>query len=117
MLDGALNFANFGALAALLLWPTNCPDLACPETQVVERVPAVVEKSLDFALSTAETCRAKSDGAQLSFWLFWLGFIAGASFVVVVFCALRCLRSLTVPVQQEPTPVRTSAPALQLPPA
>ena len=112
MLDGALSTLQTAALVLLLLWPSaRCPDLVCPAADVVERVPVSVERSLDFAVSTAEKCRADQEGSRSGcFSLFWLGVLVGILFsfiVVTVFHGLRAL--LTARPQQGSAPRPSSS--------
>ena len=106
MVDGILNVANFGALVALLSWPSlPCPTLVCPEVQEVEKSSPVLERSLEFALTSLEACQ-KSTPAQCpaatptsdrvsAIWnpySFWLGFVAGIFCLVVIYLCYRAFR-------------------------
>ena len=96
MLDGALSTLQTAALVLLLLWPSaRCPDLACPAADVVERVPVSVERSLGFAVTTAEKCRTEQEGSRSAYFsLFWLGVLVGSLFCFLVVAAYRGLRAL-----------------------
>ena len=96
MLDGALSTLQTAALVLLLLWPSaRCPDLACPAADVVERVPVSVERSLDFAVTTAEKCRTEQVGSRSAYFsLFWLGVVVGILFCFLVAAAYHALRAL-----------------------
>ena len=90
MFHGASSFLNFAGLLALLVWPSQrCPDLVCADPPVVERVPAAVEKTLDFALASLEACKPQKSGDTSWYSLFWLGFVCGAAAVLVLLLVLR----------------------------
>ena len=55
MLHGAFDWVQFVTLSLALVLPGNrCPDLSCPE--VTDQIPSTVERSLEFAISSAEQC-------------------------------------------------------------
>ena len=94
MFNGGLGALNFLFTACLLVWPTkHCPDLVCPETVVLETIPPAVSRSLDFSVDAAKSCQQSGpdSSVQLSFSLFWWGFLCGLVFAVLV-SALWCLR-------------------------
>ena len=106
MTDGLLSLANLLGVVALLSWPADrCQDLVCPDQPVVEKVSPVVEKSLDFALTSLESClnttrtqcpaSTAPSNRVLAFWdpySFWLGFVAGILFLVVIYLGYRAFR-------------------------
>ena len=106
MVDGLLNVANFGALVTLLSWPSlPCPGLVCPEVKEVEKTSPILERTLQFALSSLEACQnstpapcpvaaPKSDRvfAFWDFYSFWLGFAAGIFSLVVIYLCYRAFR-------------------------
>ena len=117
MYDGPLIYANFIALVFLLLWPRErrSAELVCPEQAIVERVPAAVEKSLDFALASLENCKhGPTSEQQCSYYsLFWFGFLCGSLAVLVLVFFTRFLYNLLVaPGRQQPGP-QQAAPAPQ----
>jgi hypothetical protein len=82
-----LSYLNLLLSTLLFLWPSGCPDLACPGPQTIEVIPQSIKDSLDFAHSAARECSASSRRG-LTFSGFWLGFLLG------VF-ATMCLTSVT----------------------
>ena len=135
MVEGGLfGLVNFGAILALLTWPSvPCPSLVCPEVTTVEKPSPVLERSLDFALTSLETCQSVSPVicpacpsqpsrvfAVLDFYSFWLGFAAGILLLLVVYLCYRAFRvfvssvlqSLGVPAAAQPT--RHLGPAAQV---
>ena len=106
MVEGILGLANFGALLALLTWPSiPCPSLVCPEVNAVEKTSPILERSLEFALTSLDTCKSTSPAVcppctlppsrTLALWdlnLFWLGFAVGISLVLVVYLCYRAFR-------------------------
>ena len=124
MNDGLLSFANFLGVLALLSWPAErCNDLVCPDQPVVEKVPPVVEKSLDFALASLESCKANQIPAPPEachtarapeqhcyyFSLFWFGFICGSVLVLAVVFFVRFLRRLLLAPAPAPEPAARQA--------
>ena len=91
----ALSTLQSAVLVLLLCWPSaRCPDLVCPAADVVERVPVSVDRSLDFAVTTAERCRADQEGSRSGcLSLFWLGVLVGILFSFIVVAAFHGLRA------------------------
>ena len=114
MVDGLLSFANFGALLTLLSWPSlPCPSLVCPEVKEVIQTSPVLEKSLQLALTSLETCQstttvscipcAPSKDRILALWdqhSFLLGLVAGILVIVFVHLCYRAFRILVGSVLQ-----------------
>ena len=124
MNDGVLSLANFFGIFALLSWPAErCQDLVCPDQPVIEKASPVVEKSLDFALTSLEACKASRASAPSEachtarapeqhcyyFSLFWVGFICGSVVVVTLLLLVRFVRNLLFTPAAAPEPAALQA--------
>ena len=96
MLQCAFDWFQLVALSLLLILPGNrCPDLVCPE--VKDQIPPSLERSLEFAINSAEPCGQKTaPSCTISFWLFWFGLFCGLLLSAVLLVVVKFLRTLVV---------------------
>ena len=100
MVAEIVNSAQLVLLSLLCIWPSpKCPDTACTQDRVVERIPETVKKSLEFAHEAARECReaAPKESASVSFGYsgFWFGVAVGALvtcfMLLITYLVSQCL--------------------------
>jgi hypothetical protein len=103
-----LSYLNLVLTSLLLLWPTNCPDLACPASRTIEIIPQTIKDSLDFAHAAANDC-SKTSKQSFSFFGFWLGFVCGVLAMVCLIGLVYLVYRLLVRPRPASLPARAIA--------
>ena len=85
-----ISYLQLAISSLLLVWPSRCPSLSCPETVITERIPESLTSSLTFAQDSATECQRRLTGL----WGFWFGFLCGLLFAAVLVGFICLMRGL-----------------------